>query len=62
MELAKFVLTAVGTFLSVCAFSFAVFQYWRKKQDEKMELFRKSMTEMVHNETVHRKEAERRLR
>ncbi|MDR2921964.1 MAG: hypothetical protein LBU85_01325 [Treponema sp.] len=35
MEIAKFVLTAIGTFISVLALSFTVFQYWRKKQDEK---------------------------
>jgi len=35
MEIAKFVLTAIGTFLSVFGLSFTVFQYWRKKQDER---------------------------
>jgi phage-related protein len=35
MEIAKFVLTAIGTFISVLALSFTVFQYWKKKQDEK---------------------------
>jgi phage-related protein len=35
VEIAKFVLTAIGTFISVLALSFTVFQYWRKKQDEK---------------------------
>jgi len=37
MEIAKFVLAAAGTFLSVLSLSFAVFQYWKKKQDEKFE-------------------------
>ena len=37
MEVAKFVLTAIGTFLSVFALSFTVFTYWRKKQDEKFD-------------------------
>ena len=36
MEIAKFVLTAIGTFLSVFGLSFTVFQYWKKKQDEKI--------------------------
>ena len=37
MEVAKFVLTAIGTFLSVFALSFTVFTYWKKKQDEKFD-------------------------
>ena len=40
MEIAKFVLTAIGTFLSVFALSFTIFQYWRKKQDEKFTEFK----------------------
>jgi len=40
VEIAKFILTAVGTFLSVFALSFTVFQYWRKRQDEKFSGFR----------------------
>lgn len=51
MEIAKFVLTVLGTFISVLGFSFAVFQYWKKKQDEKFELFQKSIETMVQNET-----------
>jgi DNA-binding FrmR family transcriptional regulator len=47
----------VGTFLSVFSLSFAVFQYWRKKQDEKMELFRTSIEKMVQNESTCRKDA-----
>jgi phage-related protein len=37
VEIAKFVFTAIGTFLSVFALSFSVFQYWKKKQDEKFD-------------------------
>jgi len=37
MEIAKFVLAAAGTFISVLSLSFAVFQYWKKKQDKKFE-------------------------
>ena len=62
MEIAKFVFTAVGTFLSVFTLSFAVFQYWRKKQDEKMELFRTSLEKMVRGEGENRRESEDRLR
>jgi len=35
MEIAKFVFTAIGTFLSVFALSFSIWQYWRKKQEER---------------------------
>ena len=58
MEIAKFILMAVGTFLSVLCLSFAVFQYWRKRQDEKFELFRKMINDMVHGEEKSRKEVE----
>ena len=51
---------ALGTFLSVLSLSFAVFQYWRKKQDEKFELFRKSIASMVQSEEQSRKETEAR--
>ena len=35
MEIAKFIFTAIGTFLSVFGLSFSIFQYWRKKQEER---------------------------
>ena len=57
MEIAKFILMAVGTFLSVFSLSFAVFQYWKKKQDEKFELFRKSVEKMVLAEVEGRKDS-----
>jgi len=43
MEIAKFVLAAAGTFISVLSLSFAVFQYWKKKQDEKFEALKTEM-------------------
>jgi hypothetical protein len=58
VEIAKFVLTAVGTFVSVISLSFAVFQYWRKKQDEKFDLFRKTVDGMIRNEEQGRKESD----
>jgi hypothetical protein len=58
VEIAKFVLTAVGTFISVISLSFAVFQYWRKKQDEKFDLFKKSIDKMIQEEKQSRKEAD----
>jgi hypothetical protein len=60
VEIAKFVLTAVGTFVSVISLSFAVFQYWRKKQDEKFELFKKVITDMIEKEERGRKESDAR--
>ncbi|MDR2392842.1 MAG: hypothetical protein LBD93_01595, partial [Treponema sp.] len=65
---AKFVLTAVGTFVSVSALSFAVFQYWAKRREEKDSLFRKSVCEdmeaerkisreAINGERIERKEA-----
>jgi hypothetical protein len=58
VEIAKFVLTAVGTFISVISLSFAVFQYWRKKQDEKFGLFRKTVEGMIRSEEQNRKESD----
>lgn len=61
MEIAKFVLTAVGTFISVFALSFTIFQYWRKKQDEKFDLFKKSVEEKIRAESDYRKESVSRM-
>jgi hypothetical protein len=61
VEIAKFVLTVIGTFLSVLGFSFAVFQYWKKKQDEKFDLLKKSIETMVQNENQARSSALDRL-
>ena len=47
MEIAKFVLTAVGTFLSVFGLSFTVFQYWKKKQDEKFDTLKSETKESI---------------
>ena len=47
MEIAKFVLTAVGTFLSVFGLSFTVFQYWKKKQDEKFDTLKNETKESI---------------
>jgi hypothetical protein len=57
MEIAKFVLTAVGTFLSVFALSFSVFQHWRKRQDEKFDMLKKSMEASIKQETDSRKDS-----
>jgi hypothetical protein len=60
VEIAKFVLTAVGTFVSVISLSFAVFTYWRRKQDEKFDLFKKSVDSRIQGETDSRKESDAR--
>jgi SPX domain protein involved in polyphosphate accumulation len=56
MEIAKFSLTAAGTFLSVLALSFTVFQYWKKKQDKKFEALKKSLEKGIEAEQVIRKD------
>ncbi len=61
MEIAKFVLTALGTFLTVLSLSFAVFQYWKKKQDEKFETLKASIKNEVRQERDDRKDAQERL-
>jgi hypothetical protein len=72
MEIAKFVLTAIGTFISVSVLSFAVFQYWAKRREEQDALFRKSVhedmeterkisREEINDERMERKEAIERL-
>jgi hypothetical protein len=61
MEIAKFILTAVGTFLSVFALSFTVFQSWRKKQDEKFKTLKESLKGEVQGERDARKESLERL-
>jgi hypothetical protein len=58
VEIAKFVLSAVGTFISVISLSFAVFQYWQKKQDEKFDLFKKTIDNMLQEEEQSRKESD----
>jgi hypothetical protein len=58
VEIAKFVLTTVGTFVSVLSLSFAVFQYWRKKQDEKFDLFKKTIDKRIQEEEQSRKESD----
>jgi hypothetical protein len=57
VEIAKFVLTTVGTFLAVLGFLFTVFQYWKKKQEEKFNLLKESMETMVQNEIQMRSNA-----
>lgn len=72
MELAKFIFAAVGTFISVSALAFTVFQYWAKKQEKKDDAFkltirkeldteRKSSREEIESERGSRKEDVRRL-
>lgn len=61
MEIAKFVFTAIGTFLSVLALSFSVFQYWKKKQDEKIEQVKVETKEQLASETTLRKQDVQRI-
>lgn len=57
MEIAKFILTAVGTFLSVFGLSFTVFQYWRKKQDEKFDKLKSCLENTMQKESHERDSA-----
>jgi hypothetical protein len=50
MEIAKFILTAIGTFVSVSALTFTLFQFWAKKKDEKDAAFQKSVGEKLQSE------------
>jgi seryl-tRNA synthetase len=50
MEIAKFVLTAVGTFISVSGLFFAVFQFWVKKREEKDAAFQSSVRKELDSE------------
>jgi hypothetical protein len=61
MEIAKFVLTAIGTFLSVFALSFTIFQYWRKKRDEKFTGLENEINGTVQKEARSRKDGDARL-
>ena len=51
MEIAKFVFTAVGTFLSVFTLSFSIFQYWKKKQEDKYNAFKTDTRESLQRES-----------
>jgi len=57
MDIAYFVMIAIGTVLSVSSLSFAVFQYWRKRQDEKFVLFSKNISDAVLAEGESRRKA-----
>jgi flagellar motility protein MotE (MotC chaperone) len=54
MEIAKFILTAFGTFLSVFGLSFTIFQYWRKKQEEKFSSLKTSLEGKISTEKTDR--------
>jgi 5-bromo-4-chloroindolyl phosphate hydrolysis protein len=67
LEIAKFILTAIGTFISVSGLGFAVLQFWIKKRAEtdaafqasirkEMETERKLSQEEIQHERVSRKE------
>lgn len=61
MEIAKFVLTAVGTFLTVLALSFSVFQYWKKKQEEKFAALKAETKEKIAAESENRQKDVQRM-
>jgi len=57
MEIAYFVIMAVGTFVSVISLAGAAFSHWRKKQDRQFEAFREAMNEMVREERENRRDS-----
>jgi septation ring formation regulator EzrA len=61
VEIAKFILAAIGTFISVSGLSFAIFQYWKKKQEEKFASLQNSVEGLVKDETQARSNALNRL-
>jgi peptidoglycan hydrolase CwlO-like protein len=61
MEIAKFILTAIGTFVSVSALTFTVFQFWAKKREEKDKAFKDSISRELGAERDERKSAIDRL-
>ncbi len=61
MEIAKFVFSAVGTFLSVFGLSFTIFRYWRKKQEEKFDVLKNEMREIFRAEAEARQKEIARL-
>ena len=56
MEIAKFVFSSIGTFITVFSLSFSIFQYWRKNQEKKMSDFKENIYEGLERETNARKE------
>jgi len=51
MEIAKFVLYSVGSFVSVFTLSFSIFQYWKKKQEDKYNAFKTDTRESLQRES-----------
>ena len=51
MEIAKFVLSSVGSFVSVFTLSFSIFQYWKRKQEDKYNAFKTDTRESLQRES-----------
>ena len=51
MEIAKFVLYSIGSFVSVFTLSFSIFQYWKKKQEDKYNAFKTETKESLQRES-----------
>jgi Flp pilus assembly protein TadB len=56
VELAKFILTIVATFVSLSALMFSIFQFWAKKQEKKDEAFKAAIRKELDTERVSSKE------
>jgi len=62
VEAARFVLMAVGTFLSVTSLSFAAFKHWRRRQDERFDALRAAMEKAAEEESADRRDSFAHLR
>ena len=51
MEIAKFVLYSVGSFVSVFTLSFSIFQYWKRQQEDKYNAFKTETKESLQRES-----------
>ena len=51
MEIAKFVLYSIGSFVSVFTLSFSIFRYWKKKQEDKYNDFKTETKESLQRES-----------
>jgi hypothetical protein len=60
-ETFKFIMTIVGSCVGVTSFFFTMFQYWRKKQDEKFDSFKSVIMQSLKDEITERRQGENRL-
>jgi hypothetical protein len=52
MEIAKFILSTIGVFISVAGLMFAMFQFWSKKREEKDNAFQAAIRKGIESERL----------